>query len=1036
MLLLTLDQQASPTAGGMVVVDTDGRIESVNAAAAAIFGYALQEVAGQPLGLLLPSLASDLFASRLSPYLQPRDGDRARRLEGRCKSGGPVEVELTAVENQIGQRRWFTLLIEPLPPQPHAALGDDCDLLEVLLDNLPEAIYFKDAASRFIQISRSLARRFGLDDPRQARGKTDFDFFDAAHARQAYQNEQQLMAGGQPVIDIDEKETWPDGRVTWASTTKMPLCDRHGRVIGTFGISHEVTERKQMQEELQQLTNFLDAVLDELPIMLFVKDAKHLRFERLNKAAEQLLGFTREELIGKNDYDLFPAEEADFFVAKDRDVLRGRRMVDIAEEVIETRSGPRILHTRKIPLCDEQGRPAYLVGISEDITAAKQAEEELRRAKQAAEQASKAKSEFLANVSHEIRTPMNGIIGMTELALDTELTPQQREFLSMVRDSADSLLGVINDILDFSKIEAGKLEIEAVAFPLRDTLGDTMKTLALRAHKKGLELACQVLADVPDGLVGDAARLRQIVVNIVGNAIKFTEVGEVVMRVERWPADERPRPRDDADFPVAASPGVFLHLAVRDTGIGISPDKREAIFAPFVQADGSTTRRYGGTGLGLAISARLVELMGGRIWVESEPGRGSVFHFTARLAVADSPVMSAPAVAPKDLEDLPVLVVDDNATNRRILEEMLANWHMRPTVVASAGEALLELERANATGDPFSLVLVDAQMPGIDGYELVRQINDNLDYAGATIMMLSSSEPTQGRGPQPRLAAALMKPIKQSELFDAIMTSLGVSLRRDETSSAAPAVAGRRLRVLLAEDNPVNQKFVTHVLAKRGHDVRVVSNGREALEALAGGTFDVVLMDVQMPEMGGFEATAEIRRGERAAGGHVPIIAMTAHAMKGDRERCLEAGMDDYISKPVQAGQLCELLERMLEAAPPPAEAPFDARHALARVAGDGELLEELLRAFIEQWPTWRQGLNEATAGDGSAELRRLGHTIKGALGHFGIPSAQDAAWRLETLPDDCGLDEAGARSRALLAEIERVLPGLEAAVGKCSGAL
>jgi two-component system sensor histidine kinase/response regulator len=1030
-------QQPPQSPGGMIVVDAEGRIESLNSAAAAIFGYSLEELANQPIGALLPPLASSSFDSRLAPYLQPRDGESARRLEGRRKSGGPVEVEVTAIDNQIGGRRWFTLLVEPLPPKPRAALGEDCDLLEVLMDNLPEAIYFKDAASRFIQISRSLARRFGLPGPQQARGKTDFDFFGEEHARQAYQSEQELIASGRPVIDLEEKENWPDGRVTWASTTKMPLRDKQGRVVGTFGISHDITDRKQMEDELEQLTRFLDAVLDELPIMLFVKDAEHLRIERLNKAGEQLLGFSRDELIGKSDYDLFPVEEADFFVAKDRDVFRGRRMVDIPEEVIETRFGQRILHTRKIPLFDEQGRPAHLVGISEDITAAKQAEEELRRAKQAAEEASRAKSEFLANVSHEIRTPMNGIIGMTELALDTDLTPQQREFLMMVRDSADSLLSVINDILDFSKIEAGKLEVESLAFPLRDTLGDTMKTLALRAHKKNLELACQVMADVPDGLVGDPARLRQVVVNVVGNAIKFTESGEVVMRVERWPATAGEGANaslaDGTGGVPATADEVLLHFAVRDTGIGIPAEKRQAIFAPFVQADGTTTRRYGGTGLGLAISARLVELMGGRIWVESEPGRGSVFHFTARLAEATTPVMSPPAVAPADLQDLPVLVVDDNATNRRILEEMLTNWHMRPTVVASAGEALVELERASASGDPFSLVLVDAQMPGIDGYELVRQIGDNLDYAGATIMMLSSSEPKHGRGPQPRLAAALMKPIKQSELFDAIMTSLGVSLRRDEQAPAAAPPPCRRLRILLAEDNPVNQKFVTHVLDKRGHEVRVVSNGREALEALESDPFDLVLMDVQMPEMGGFEATTEIRRREQAGGGHVPVIAMTAHAMKGDRERCLEAGMDDYISKPIQASRLYELVEQTVGSEPTTeGEDHFDARHALSRLAGDEELLHELIRTFADQWPGWRQQLYEALAQDDREQLRRLGHTIKGAMGHFGIAAAQAAALRLETLSESCGTAEATHACSALVAETERVLPRLEAALGKC----
>jgi two-component system, sensor histidine kinase and response regulator len=1033
-----LSREPGSIADAVLTIDEEGRIESINSAVTALFGYELAELAGRPLSDLLPALGSEQFESRLTPYLQPTNGDLARRLEGRRKNGSPLTVELTAVESRLGHRRLFTVLVHPLPPRPRAALGDDCDLLEMLLKNLPDAIYFKDSSSRFIQVSRALAERFGLADAAEAIGKTDFDFFGQEHAQQAFANEQEMIATGRPVIGMEEKETWPDGHVTWASTTKMPLVDRHGATVGTFGISRDITDRKRAEAELEQLTNFLDSVLEDLPIMLFVKDAEHLRIERLNKAGEALLGYPREELIGKCDYDLFPREEAEFFIAKDRDVLRGKQLVDIPEEVIQTRHGERVLHTRKIPLLDETGKPTHLVGISEDITAAKQAQAALRRAKEEAEAANRAKSEFLANVSHEIRTPMNGIIGMTELALDTELSRQQREFLDMVKASADSLLSVINDILDFSKIEAGKLDLDSVAFPLRDSLGDTMKTLALRAHKKGLELACQVLAEVPDGLVGDATRLRQIVVNLVGNAVKFTDAGEVVMRVALAPS---------------AGEGVMLHFAVRDTGIGIAPDKQQAVFAPFVQADGSTTRRYGGTGLGLAISARLVELMGGRIWLESVPGEGSVFHFTARFGVTSAPLPGAVPVRPADLDGLPVLIVDDNETNRRILEEMLTNWHMRPVAVASAAEGLVAMQRARAANEPFSLVLIDAQMPETDGYSLARQIGDNLDYSGATIMMLSSSEPAGARDPRLRLAASLMKPIKQSELFDAIMNALGVSLRRDGPVAVDEEMPqGRRLRILVAEDNPVNQKLIVHLLEKRGHEVAIAGNGREALEAIDRRDFDLALMDVQMPDVGGFEATAELRQRERAFGGHLPIIAMTAHAMKGDRERCLEAGMDGYVAKPIQPRELWAAIDRAaidrsigrgVATAPAgidpqangssslgsrPADGErADLGQALEQLSGDHELLQDLVRAFIEQWPIWRQQLSDAlNEGDRDA-LRRLGHAIKGALGHFGLPGAVDLALQLEHLADNVDPREP---CQTLVGAVDAVLPELSDFVG------
>ena len=831
-----------------------------------------------------------------------------------------------------------------------------------------------------------------------------------------------------------------DGAVINVSLSLSPIRSNDGEIVGISSIARDITERNRTEaalrasEERYQLvaraTNDVIWDYDITSGTVLASDARRALFGDAMPASTSLPPRTLQWCSG-----FIHPEDTDRVAAIiDRAIATGSDAWFADYRVRRADGSYAHVRDRAHVARDAAGVPIRMIGAMMDVSDQKEAERLVHQARDAAEAANRAKSEFLANMSHEIRTPMNGVLGMLSLALDTQLTEDQRDFLDIARTSAESLLTVINDVLDFSKIEAGKLELNLEPFAIREMLGDTVRPLAIRADEKGLELAVRVLPDVPETLVGDAGRLRQVVVNLVGNAIKFTERGEVVLTVDTVATDHRGSSERRAD-------DLAVHIAVADTGIGIPSEKQSMIFEAFSQADSSTTRQYGGTGLGLTISAQLVALMGGRIWVESVPGRGSVFHVSVPLARRTGRTPNRITRTREALVGLPVLVVDDNATNRRILEETLTAWHMRPTLVPGGAEALRELTRAQRAGAPFPLILLDAQMPQMDGFDVAEAIAGRNELRGATVMMLSSAGQygSVSRCHELGIASYLTKPVKSSDLLAAILSTLDTNAAA--TPAGSPVVSPslvRRLRILMAEDNRVNQRIALALLEKRGHSVRVVENGRLALAALDEERFDVVLMDLQMPEMGGLEATKAVRARERLTGGRIPIVAMTARAMAGDREQCLAVGMDGYVAKPIRPDDLIEAVEgaasvhgaEPASAVPAAAFAPdgaevFDEEALLDLVGRDEALMREIIGLFLDEAPRLLAQIRAALADDNASALQFAAHALKGSIGNMAAVRAFGAALELETAArtgQQADAVEAADVLESELARLERAL--------------
>jgi two-component system sensor histidine kinase/response regulator len=824
------------------------------------------------------------------------------------------------------------------------------------------------------------------------------------------------------------------------------IRDADGRATRMIGAMLDITDRKRAEEALRESEVRFRGTFENAAVGIAHVDTSG-QWLRVNRKLCEIVGYTHEELLQRTFQDITHPDDLEADLAQFRPLLAGEISTYAMEKRYIRKDGTLVwINLTVAPVREPSGRAKYVISVVEDISEKKRAEIELRLAKEAAEAANRAKDEFLANVSHEIRTPMNAILGMTDLALDTPLTDDQRQCLRTVKSAADSLLGIINDLLDFAKIEAGKLELTSADFPLRAAVGDTLRALAVRAHSKGLELIYHVQPEVPDALVGDASRLRQVLLNLVGNAIKFTDEGEVVVRVE-------------AAGDTAAEGEVGLRFAVRDTGIGIPPEKQGTIFRAFEQEDTSTTRKYGGTGLGLTIAARLVALMGGQITVDSAPGRGSTFAFTARFGLQPHPPAAerlragcagfGPAVAPPPvlLRNLPVLIVDDNATNRHILRQWLRDWQMEAEAVGDAAAAMDALWHRAANGRPYALVLLDARMPDRDGLTVAAMIRERTELSATRIILLTSGDrpgdPARIR--ELRIDARLLKPVQEEELLETIYRVMsrpagnGLTTVRPgpaREAAAAPAPAAPPLHILVAEDNEFSARLMEQLLTRRGHRVRLATNGPEALALAEGGAFDLLLLDIHMPGLDGFGVVRAIRERERTAGGRLPVVALTARSRKEDRERCLAAGMDDFLTKPVATAALFEAIDRLVSARavsrPHQAEAEerrslLDPVAVLTACGDDAEGLRKMCQDFRAYAPARLAEVGDALREWDAPRLRQAAHKFCALLFAFST-AAGNVASDLEDLAAGGQLEGASSlvqRLETMTQELLRLAGGL-----------
>ncbi|MFN8095670.1 MAG: response regulator [Vicinamibacteria bacterium] len=863
-------------------------------------------------------------------------------------------------------------------------------LFRGLVEVADDVIFRTGSDGRFTYVNPAVQDVLGYE-PSDLLGRRFLDFVRPDYREQARRYYEDQRQQGIPNTYCEFPMITQSGQELWVGQ-RVQLVMHGDRFAGLQGLARDITPRNLAQEAVEREREQLRQIVTHAPVAMAMLDLERRHVAHSSRWL-RYLGHAGPSVVGRTVDEVWPGMPERYRTVLDR-ALAGE-VVSEPEDALEREDGSRVyLRWTVHPWRDASGAVAGVVLVAQSIDL-------LVRARQAALEASRLKSEFVANMSHEIRTPMNGVIGMTRLLLDTGLTPEQREYAEIIDSSGRALLEIINDILDFSKIEAGRLELDVADFDLRRAVREVLGSFAEAAQAKGLELLCLIRHDVPSALRGDPGRLRQVLTNLVGNAVKFTETGEVVLRVT--PAE-------------ASDDLVRVRFEVRDTGVGIDPELKSRLFQSFVQGDGSVTRRHGGTGLGLAISRRLVGLMGGEIDVESRPGQGSTFFFTARFRrQAPAAVDRAPAGR---LAGRRVLVVDDNATNRQILKQQLGYWGMRVSAVDSGPMALSALQQAGPLGASFDLAILDMKMPEMDGLTLARAIKEKPELDDLRLVLLTSFG-QRGHGAEASrigIAGYLTKPVDEGDLYDCLAEVLGGP--RDHAKHLVTRHSLREARedhvahLLVAEDNEVNQKVAVRILEKLGFSVEVAENGREAVEACERSRYDAVLMDVQMPEMDGFEATRRIREAEGGAR-RTPIVAMTANAMKGDREKCLAAGMDDYVSKPITPKDVEAVLTRWVRAARPPAATPAPAPppgpsahdtldeaivQSLMSVDDDGTLLDEVVATFVRIAPVRIGALRKAARGHDPVALERAAHSFYGSCGNLGCRRMADLCARLELL--------------------------------------